>query len=259
MLIPALPIPHELSFELRLHWLKANMIFPISPGDVEARQMNNTYFIKLYLGALLKEMELVEVHEEIKTMPRDYLEALVYGPSMDELIKLKDKRVRAGITAGMVLIFINAMERNGYDEPSLNKAARIIEEIAQYKKNNNQLVNHSSDRADISKAWSLMKNSAHLWAALEWMYGPDDERLHALSLGDDEEKLKKHLQIACAFRQFGCEFRASHTKNKEPLLDPENCLRLPAEFENGSYPLEKTPISLWVLDVLKEYRAPKAI
>ncbi|MEQ1837777.1 MAG: hypothetical protein ABL858_05495 [Candidatus Nitrotoga sp.] len=224
------------------------MLFPDSPETAL------TFFVTNLVGSELKDLE---GDEEI-TLPMRFVRALAFGAGVNGLAELENQRARAGTTAGLVLVLVFVMAAGKYDRPSLNKAVHIIEEIATRKKKQNVQFGHYSDRKEILKAWKLMKNCAHFWAALEWIYGPYGSNV-LTRVPRGEEAIREFLRIACSFRQFGCDFHESHSKEKKSLLDSDSSLRLPDEFESEAYAVSEEPVPQWILDILYEYRAPKAL
>lgn len=246
--MPTIPYSPDLSIERQIYWIRSHMLFPDSPDTAL------TFFVRNLVGS---EWNDLEEDEEI-TLPMHYVRALAFGASVNELVTLENKRARAGTTAGLVLVLIFVMAVGKYDRPSLNKATHIVEEISRRKKEQGAQYGHYSDRKDILKAWKLMKNSAHFWAALEWIYGPyGSDVLTRVPRG--AEAIQEFLRLACSFRQFGCAFHESNSKEKNTLLDSDGSLQMPSEFESGAYKVGNAPVPQWIEDILYEYRAPKAI
>lgn len=245
--MPTIPYPPDLTIERQVYWIRAHMLFPDSPDNAL------TFFVS---NLVRSEMSDLGQDEEIKLLMR-FVRALAFGSSFNELVTLENQRARAGTTAGLVLVLVFVMAIGKYDRPSLNKAIRIIEEVAMLKKNQNVQFGHYSDRKEIFKAWKLMKNGAHFWAALEWIYGPyGSDVLTRVPRG--EESIREFLRLACSFRRFGCDFHESNSKEKKSMLDPDSCLRLPEYIENGAYVAGEAPVPQWIQDILENYRAPKA-
>jgi hypothetical protein len=246
--MPTIPYSTDSSIERQIYWIRAHMLFPDSLNTAY------TFFVRNLVNSELHDLK----DDEEINLPMHYVRALAFGESVNELIYLENKQARAGVTAGLMLVLYFVMAADNYDRPSLNKAAHIIEEIAQRKKQQNVQFGHYSDRKEILKAWALMKNSAHFWAALEWIYGPyGSDVLTRVPRG--KESIEEFLRITCSFRQFGCASHESNSKAKRTLLDADSSLHLPVEFEGGAYPLVEMPMPQWIKDILHEYRAPKAL
>lgn len=246
--MPVIPYPPDLSLERQLFWTRSHMLFP------DSQETALTYFVRNLVGSELNDVE----PNEIIRLPIEWVRALAFGAGVNELIALENQRARAGTTAGLVLVLVYVMAAGQYSRPSVNKAAHIIEEISKRKKEQQVQFGHFSGHKEIYRAWTLMRNSAHYWAALEWIFGPyGSDVLTRVPRG--EQSQREFLRIACSFRKFGCDFRETHTKAKDTLLDPENSLRLPDDFEREAYPAGRAPVPEWIEDILKEYRAPKSI
>jgi hypothetical protein len=246
--MPTIEYPPDLSNERQVYWIRAHMLFPDSPLNTL------TYFVRNLVNTELRNLE---AGEEV-SLPIDWLRALAFGAGGNELNALENKRARDGTTAGLILVLISVMAAGNYDRPSLNKAIHIIEEIAKRKKKQNVQFGHYSDRKEILSAWKLMKNSAHFWAALEWIFGPyGSDVLTTKPMGP--EAYREFLRIACSYRKLGCEFHESNSKIKKSLLDSDSSWRMPDEFASEAYALSEEPVPQWLLDILNEYRAPKAL
>lgn len=242
------PYPPNLSLEHQLLWTRSLMLFPDSPNNAV------TFFARQFVGAEFKD---IKPGEDVSIMI-EWVRALAFGAGVNELIDLEKQRLRAGTTAGLILVLVYVMAAGQYKKPSVNKAAHIIEEISKRKKDKQVQFSHFSGHKEIYRAWALMRNSAHFWAALEWIYGPFGSDVLTRGLSG-EQSHREFLRIACSFRQFGCHFHESHTKEKNTLLDPRDSLQLPDEFEREAYAMGNAPVPAWIEEILKEYRAPKLI
>jgi hypothetical protein len=213
-------------------WLtiKAFMYYP--ENSEETYKNRELYFKNASLLLQLEEhVDKGEVLKKILLPVHLVYEALHYG----HLTTVNPEMLKAGFTAGQVLVILRAM-KIAQGSASLNEAFdRVIEiRLDEYHSSSPRLFR---SKTEIKSAWKRYKAVAHLWAA-DILRGMATKHNAPQSIGE----FKNFIATANDHLTFGIEYKNPYTK-RVTILDKENSWRIPqfmdlSEAKVYSYPIE---------------------
>ena len=188
---------------------------------------NVDHAFELFAKLMLCDAGLLHTpNDQTLNLPAAWAKALVLGPSLAELTKGGQTRNREGFTAAVLLWSAFLYSEQPGRKLSLNKAIelvmRLVEGRADFQVHGIKLY---PNKGEIHKAWTAMRNAAHLWAGLVLVeLQTADGRLKP-SL----EALQRAMGIAKALGEWGssCDV-ASAGGGRRTLLDPSTLVQLPA-------------------------------
>jgi hypothetical protein len=176
--------------------------------------------------------------------------ALRTAPSMVEITRRMNDRIRRGMLVGEILLTIITCQHHHPEHASLRKAIYLIQ----------QGVKAGGITADslpgrtyslISKEWKRFKAVAHLWAAARSVSEEPDFTKSMRVILD-----RKFLARAEALRLLGEEcFGRGQKRSHGPLLNPASTWRTPRDLELPSVSLVIEPLPEWSFGQLAKYRA----
>jgi hypothetical protein len=228
-------------------WILALMVFP-----------NDEYLRRQFYAVKFVESELEgTVPTDCIEIGADVIREILDSPAKSKFLEIVGKQTRDAIIAGNVLATVFAMDSfsDYFDEPSERKAIFVAQKFAEKTRyGDGSKIPHTETK--IRGCMKDFRSVAHLWAAMTLHEGfPIREQKEILASPD---AVRDFLGIAGTLQDFGCNFAASRTRNrdKKPILDHETIWRVPADTKRLIPPWTAPPP--WIVETLDDYRANKS-